>query len=205
MRWGLNSGTINDARDGTTAASLGLGTNAIANDGDHKVDGAQGPPGVTGVAIGAPAVGDTFERGEAIEVTVTFNKAVDVSGTPQLTLGIGSATQRASYASGTGTASLVFRYTVVSGDADTDGLSIAADALSLNSGTIDVAGGTTDALLGLGASAIENSGSPQGGGRDVHGVGSERRGDSEQPGGQQHVRSERDNRGGGDVHAAGGR
>ena len=156
---GLNSGTINDARAGATAASLGLGTNAIANDGDHRVDGSQGPPGVTGVAIGAPVVGDTFERGEAIEVTVTFNKAVDVSGTPQLALGIGTATRQASYASGTGTASLVFRYVVVSGDADTDGLSIGADALGLNSGTIDVAGGTTDALLGLGASAIENSGS----------------------------------------------
>ena len=156
---GLNSGTINDARSGGGAASLGLGTNAIANDGDHMVDGSQGPPGVTGVVIGAPVVGDTFERGEAIEVTVTFNKAVDVSGTPQLALGIGSATQQASYASGTGTASLVFRYTVASGDADNDGLSIGADALGLNSGTIDVAGGTTDALLGLGANAIENSGS----------------------------------------------
>ena len=156
---GLNGGTINDARDGTTAASLGLGTNAIAASSNHKVDGSQGPPGVTGVAIGAPVVGDTFERGDTIEATVTFNKAVDVTGTPQLALGIGTATRQASYVSGTGTASLVFRYTVVSGDADTDGLSIAADALSLNSGTIDVAGGTTDALLGLGASAIENSGS----------------------------------------------
>ena len=121
---GLNSGTINDARDGTTAASLGLGTNAIANDGDHKVDGAQGPPGVTGVAIGAPVVGDTFERGDTIKATVTFNKAVDVSGTPQLALGIGTQTRQASYASGTGTASLVFRYTVVQADADADGLSI---------------------------------------------------------------------------------
>ena len=156
---GLNGGTINDARDGTTAASLGLGTNAIAASSGHKVDGSQGPPGVTGVAIGAPVVGDTFERGEAIEVTVTFNKAVDVSGTPQLALGIGTQTRQASYASGTGTASLVFRYTVVSGDADNDGLSIGANALGLNSGTIDVAGGTLDALLGLGANAIENSGS----------------------------------------------
>ena len=155
----LNSGTINDARDGTTTASLGLGTNAITDDGDHMVDGAQGPPGVTGVAIGSPVVGDTFERGERIEVTVTFNKAVDVSGTPQLALGIGSATRQASYASGTGTASLVFRYTVASGDTDNDGISIGATALGLNSGSIEVAGGTTDAVLGLGANAIDNSGS----------------------------------------------
>ena len=156
---GLNSGSINDARDGTTAASLGLGTNAITDDGDHMVDGSQGPPGVTDVAIGSPAVGSTFERGERIEVTVTFNKAVDVSGTPQLGLGIGLRTRLADYVSGTGTASLVFRYTVVQADTDNDGISIGTSALRLNSGSIDVAGGTTDALLGLGANAIENSSS----------------------------------------------
>ena len=117
----LNSGSINDARDAATAASLGLGANAITNDGDHKVDGSQGPPGVTGVALNSPVVGDIYERGERIEVTVTFNKAVDVGGTPQLALGIGGATRQASYASGTGTASLVFEYTVVQADTDNDG------------------------------------------------------------------------------------
>ena len=87
---------------------------------------AQGPPGVTDVQIGSPVVGDTFERGERIEVTVTFSAAVDVSGTPQLALGIGTQTRQASYASGTGTASLVFGYVVV--QADADGLSIGPDA-----------------------------------------------------------------------------
>ena len=153
----LNGGAIADARDGSTAAGLGLGSNAIANDAAHKVDGNQGPPGVSGLVIGSPDVSDTFERGEQIEVTVTFNKAVDVTGVPQLALAIGSATRQANYASGTGTASLVFRYTVQSSDADTDGISIGASALSLNGGTIDVSGGTTDAVLGLGASAIVNS------------------------------------------------
>ena len=112
---------------------------------------------MTGVTLSSPVVGGTFERGETIQVRVTFNKAVDVGGTPQLALGIGAQTRQASYASGTGTTSLFFEYTVVQADTDNDGLSIAADALRLNSGTIDVAGGTTDALLGLGANAIENS------------------------------------------------
>ena len=153
----LNGGAIADARDGSTAASLGLGSNAIVNDAAHKVDGVRGPPGVAGVAVGSPAVGDTFERGERIEVTVTFNKAVDVTGTPQLALAIGAATKQAAYASGTGTASLVFGYVVVQADADADGISIGASALALNGGTIDEAGGTTDALLGLGSRAIANS------------------------------------------------
>ena len=156
---GLNRGAVNDARDGTTAASLGLGTHAISDATNHKVDGSQGPPGVTSVALNSPVSGDTYERGEIIEATVTFNKAVDVGGAPQLALTIGAATRQAAYASGTGTASLVFRYTVAALDADPNGLGIEADALRLNGGAIDVAGGATDALLGLGAQAIDNSGS----------------------------------------------
>ena len=74
-------------------------------------------------------------------VTVTFNKAVDVTGTPQLALGVGSQTRQAGYASGTGTTVLVFRYVVAQADADGDGISIGASALALNGGTIDVAGG----------------------------------------------------------------
>ncbi len=154
----LNSGAINDARDGT-AASLGLGSNAISNAAAHKVDGSRGPPGVTGLAISAPTVGDTFERGETIEVSLVFNRSVDVTGVPRLALTIGSAPRQASYASGTGTDTLVFRYVVTSGDADADGISIGASALALNGGTIRVAGGTLDAALGLGASVVTNSGS----------------------------------------------
>ncbi len=154
---GLNGGTIVDARDTSEAASLGLGSHAISNAGSHRVDGTQGPPGVSGVSIASPVVGDTFERGDTVVATVVFNKAVDVTGTPQLALGIGSTTKQASYASGTGTASLVFRYVVVTADADADGISIAASALALNGGTIDVAGGTVDAVLGLGTHAVLNS------------------------------------------------
>ena len=165
----LNGGTIRDSRDGTTAASLGLGTSAISNSAAHKVDGVQGPPGVTGMTLSTPDVGDTFERGERIEVTVTFNKSVDVTGTPQVALGIGSTTKQAAYASGTGTATLVFGYEVVSADADADGLSIGASALGLNGGTIREAGGATDAVLGLGSHAVTNSG-----GHKVAGVRSRR-------------------------------
>ncbi len=153
----LNGGTVADARDANEAASLGLGGHAVSNSGGHRVDGAQGPPGVSGVTIASPVVGDTFERGDTVVATVVFNKAVDVTGTPQLALGIGSTTKQASYASGTGTASLVFRYVVVTADADADGISIGASALALNGGTIDVAGGTVDAVLGLGAHAVTNS------------------------------------------------
>ena len=145
---------------GSNTIDTDLGTHAITNSANHKVDASQFPTGgsgVTGLALNTPVLGGTFERGEGIDVTVTFNRAVDVTGTPQLGLGIGSNTRQASYVSGTGTASLVFRYTVVTADVDSNGLSIAAGALGLNSGTINTAGTTTNTLLGLGAHAITDS------------------------------------------------
>jgi hypothetical protein len=66
-------------------------------------------------------------------------------GTPQLQLTIGSTTRYATYLSGTGTSTLVFRYTVQSGDLDTDGIAVAS-SIGLNGGTItDVPG--NDAVL----------------------------------------------------------
>ena len=152
----LNSGTIRRSGS-TTNASLGLVSHAVSNSSDHKVNGSLSRLGVASVALNSPVLGDTFERGEVIEATVTFSVAMDVTGAPQLALTIGANTRQASYATGDGTTSLAFRYTVVSGDADTDGISIGGSALALNSGTIRVSGDTINAALGLGSSAISNS------------------------------------------------
>ena len=88
---------------------------------------------------------DTYAIGEAIQVTVTFSTAVDVTGTPQLELDIGGSAKQADYASGTGTTALVFSYRVAQNNADTNGIAIGANKLDLNSGTIQQAGGTTAA------------------------------------------------------------
>ena len=129
----------------------------VVNSASYKVDGTLGPPGVAGVALKSPVLGDTYERGEVIEATVTFTQAVDVTGTPQLALNIATNTRQATYARGTGTTELVFTYTVVTADVDNNGLSIGTSALALNSGTINVAGGTTNALLTLRYLAITDS------------------------------------------------
>ena len=105
-------------------------------------------PTVSTVAVtSSPATGNTYERGENIEVTVTFSAAVDVTGTPRLALTVGGNTRQASHNRGSGAAAQVFRYTVVQTDSDSDGISIGANALSLNSGTINVANGSTAATL----------------------------------------------------------
>ena len=82
---------------------------------------------------------ETYGAGDAVEVTVVFSEAVTVdaaSVTPSLALTVGSGTREAAWASGSGTAELIFRYTVAAGDLDADGLSIGADALALNGGTL---------------------------------------------------------------------
>ncbi len=89
---------------------------------------------------GTPASGNTYRLGEQIEVAVTFTEAVTVTGTPQLGLTIGSQTRPAVYdATQSKGALVVFRYYVQATDADADGISIAANALTRNGGTITLA------------------------------------------------------------------
>ena len=89
-----------------------------------------------------------YQPGEAIEATVTFSDAVTVAGTPTLALQVGDHSRDAAYVSGDGTSALVFRYTVVAGDYDEDGVSILPGSLSLPTGaSITEHGSTTDALL----------------------------------------------------------
>lgn len=97
---------------------------------------------------------NTYVAGDTISVTVVFSLAVDVVGSPRIPL-VGLTNKYLAYASGTGTASLVFSYTVVSGDTDTDGVAVGASSLELNSGTIK--NGTDPATLTHGAIAASLS------------------------------------------------
>jgi len=158
----LNGGTVR-YRGGTTNAALGLGSNAISNSANHKVDGSQQTaPTVSNVTIrNNPASGDTFELGERILVRVTFDRTVAATGVLRLALTIGSTTHRvgSNYGAGTTRTSLFFSYYVDPSDRDLDGISIGANALTLDGGTIRHVGGTTNAALGLGSHAITNSAS----------------------------------------------
>lgn len=73
--------------------------------------------------------------GDTIEATVNFNEDVMVTGSPQLELTIGNAVRKAEYKSTAG-GKLMFIYSVVEGDSDTDGVAIGANKVSLNGGSI---------------------------------------------------------------------
>ena len=100
----------------------------------------------------SPARGDTYERGERVQVEVRFDRAVKATGHPHVALIVGTQTRYATYASWSGL-SLYFDYTVQETDRDDDGIGIAANALALDGGTITAADGTTDADLTHGAVA----------------------------------------------------
>ena len=123
---------------------------------DHKVDGSrETAPSVNRVNLVRTG---TFKLAQDISVTVRFSRPVDVTGSPQLALTIGSVTRQADYSpSESGSRTLWFIYTVQSSDRDADGISIGASALTLNGGTIRIRGGSANAALGLGTHAISNS------------------------------------------------
>jgi large repetitive protein len=79
---------------------------------------------------------------------VSFTEAVTVSGTPRLTLETGSTDQVIDYASGSGTDTLTFSYTIQAGDSSSDLTYLATDSLALNGGTIKNSA-STDATLNL--------------------------------------------------------
>ncbi len=94
------------------------------------------PPAIVSATVPADA---TYTVGQNLDFSVTWDQAVVVNtsgGTPYITvmLDTGGSVQ-ASYVSGSGIDTLVFRYTVVSGQGDTNGITI-ANSITLAGGMI---------------------------------------------------------------------
>ena len=82
-----------------------------------------------------PGSDKIYALNDEIEASVRFNKTVTVTGEPQLSLRVGTLTHAATYRDSAGEV-VRFVYTVADGDSDDDGVSIDADSLLLNGGTI---------------------------------------------------------------------
>ena len=105
--------------------------------------------------------------GGNIDVLVRFNEAVDITGTPRVSItngnqgsGSGRGPHLANYLSGTGTNEITFRCTIAAANAATnadDVLVIGANAMALNGGTVKDAGTSTVSTItniaGLGTAA----------------------------------------------------
>ncbi len=127
----LNGGTIDDTSGNAAVLTLpATGTDGLAAQ-NIVIDTTT--PAVTGVSSTQAA--GTYGAGTTIPITVAFNEAVTVTGTPQLALNASSGAV-AAYTSGSGTSTLTFTYTVANGDVTNDLDYTSTTALSLNGGTI---------------------------------------------------------------------
>ena len=105
--------------------------------------------------------------GGNIDLLVRFNEAVDITGTPRVSItngnqgsGTGRGPHLANYLSGTGSNEITFRCTIAAANAATnadDVLVIGANAMALNGGTVKDAGTTTVSTItniaGIGTAA----------------------------------------------------
>ena len=66
----------------------------------------------------------TFSDGDYIDIGLDHSQIISVTGSPRLVLTIGTETKYAELLTGSGTRTLVFRYTVESSDEDLDGIAI---------------------------------------------------------------------------------
>ena len=137
-------GTVSVTLPASAAANVGNNGNTVSNTLTYTYD--HTAPVVASVDV--PANG-YYKAGDVLTFTVHSSENVLVNttgGTPSLAVTIGSATRQAAYTGGTGSTALTFRYTVVTGDLDGDGITVGA--LAVNSGTIKDAAGN-DASLTL--------------------------------------------------------
>ena len=123
------------------------GTNALDDAGGNEVvdfttgsgtipavdnNSAVAPATITEVAVTSTprAATDTYGAGERIEVTVTFSEAVTATTGTDFVLSVAGA-KRAPLVRGSGTATLVFGYTVLAADADDNGIWIGDQSRTL--------------------------------------------------------------------------
>ncbi|WP_448680774.1 Ig-like domain-containing protein [Pseudomonas nicosulfuronedens] len=125
-------------------ASLQITTSDLGNSGTGGnqtdtdtilIDVAQPNPSITGVAGASPD--GTYKVGDIINITVTFDQAVTVSGgVPTLLLETGAIDRSAVYVGGSGSDTLTFAYVVQPGDQSADLDYLGSGALSLNGASI---------------------------------------------------------------------
>ena len=151
----LNGGSIQDATDNDADLTHG----PLPSQEGHLVDGIR--PAITDITF-VPSSDSTdgiLTIGEQLFLSARFSEPVNVKGSPQLMVDLEGTTRLAGFEGGyaecffctmsllpDGLLTLSFTYEVVRGDLDLDGVSLGADSLILNDGTIkDEAG--NDAVL----------------------------------------------------------
>ena len=88
------------------------------------------------VSVGSSSPNGTYTIGQTVDINITFNIAITVSGSPRLLLETGETDSYAIYLSGSGTSTLTFRYTVEENDMSSKLDYISTSSLELNGGSL---------------------------------------------------------------------
>lgn len=93
-------------------------------------------PTLNSISISSnPGTDNYYKIGNGISVTITASEPIYVTGSPRIPL-VGLNSKNFTYFSGSGTSSINFIYTVVTGDSATAGVGVSANTLTLNGGTL---------------------------------------------------------------------
>ena len=135
----LNNGSLTDTAGNNSNATL-THTAVMANS-SYKVDTTAATASSVTISSATNIQSGILNAGDSVTVTGTMSEPTTVSGIPQISLQIGSTTVQADYASGSGSTDLLFVYVIQAGQTDPDGISIDADSLTFNNGSLtDTAG-----------------------------------------------------------------
>jgi uncharacterized OB-fold protein len=159
--------TLTDDPDYETKSSYSftvVATDAAGNSSEQAVSLAindldEAPATVDAIELtsAAGAQNGILNAGDTVSVTVTISETIDVDtsgGTPRIALNIGDNTVFADYASGSGSTSLIFEYTIQPGDTDSNGISIPPNSLEPNGGALT---GTAGDAADLGHGAVPSN------------------------------------------------
>ncbi len=126
--------TVTGLTNGTAYTFTVTATNSAGTGTASAVSNSVTPQAAAVVSSVAIPANGTYKAGANLDFTVTWDQSVTVTGTPRIALTVGTATVYANYVNNPTASTSLFRYSVQTGDTDSDG--IAVGALSLNSGTI---------------------------------------------------------------------
>ena len=133
--WTYSTATLaGQLTDGHTYTITARSTDAAGNTGTTTRTFVYDTTAPTVTNVTASNADGAYTTGQVIHVQVSFDEPVAVTGTPTLTLNTAPA-RTADYASGSGTSTLTFDYTIQSGD-------VSADLDYATTGSLALAGGT---------------------------------------------------------------
>ena len=133
----LNSGSITDPS--SNFAELNF-TSFAPTISAIKVDAVT--PTILAVTPPSPAV---LNSGDNLDYSIQFSEPVTVTSTPRISFSVGAITKYATYLSGSGTDTLLFRNTLSATDFDLDGI-ITQQNIDINSGAISDGAGNSSSL-----------------------------------------------------------